>query len=465
MNNKRFFSYAIGAIAPRFLSFVFIPLFSHFLSQKDLGTYDLLITSIGLFAPLISMNLGEACYRFSFNNTQSNTYSIIKTAIIFGFCLHFILLIGTYLFLYFYFNYIDFLSLLVIFSSSFFLLFQSLPRVFQKVQLYASIGIINVACILCFSILFFFINKNLSSIKLAIIVSNLLTVLVIISQVGLLNILKKGIFESKILKMLLQFSVPLMLNTIGWWLVFFSNRFIISWALGIEANAIYAVANKIPSILFMTNSIFILSLQDFAFEKTDEFKLNFDFTLIFKRQFIFQSTLGFIILASSKIINSFLFPIVYGTAYQLSPLIFLGIVFSNFSSLWGVFFLAKKETMSVLKTTLVGGLSNIILTVFFIKSMDLYAPALGTCISFLVILLIRIYQLRNDVSIKFDKKMLLSISLLFLFFSCSLFISNMLLNFFTIILSCVVFTWYHFDLIKTNLKKLKIIIQRQKNFD
>lgn len=463
MNNKRFFSYAIGAVAPRFFSFVFIPLFSHFLSQKDLGTYDLLITAVSLFAPLISLNLGEACYRFSFNNTQSNTFSIIKTAVVFGFCLHFMLLIGTYFFLYFYLHYIDILSLLVIFSSSFFLLFQSLPRVFQKVRLYAFIGILNAACILCFSILFFYIyNKNLSSIKLAIIVSNFLTLLVIILQINILKILKNGVFDLKTLKMLLQFSVPLVLNTISWWLVFFSNRFIISWALGIEANAVYAVANKVPSILYITNSIFILSLQDFAFEKTDESNLNFDFTLIFKRQFIFQATLGFIILASSKTINSFLFPIVYGTAYQLSPLIFLSIVFANFASFWGVFFAAKKQTMSVLKTTLVGGLLNIILTVFFIKSMALYAPALGTCLGFLAIWLIRIYQLRHDLSINFDKKMLLKISLLFLFFSCSLFISNMLLDFFTIILSGFIFISSHFDLIKTNLKKLKIIIQTSK---
>ena len=459
LNKHRFFSYALGAVAPRFFSFIFIPLFSHFLSQKDLGSYDLLITSISLFAPLLSLSLGDACYRFSYNANQSSTFNIVKTAIFFGFCLHFLLLIGTCLFLYFYPHSIDFLSLLVVFTSSFFLLFQSFPRVFQRIQLYAYMGIINPACILCSSVLLFHVyNKNLTSIKLAIIISNLFALLVIVVKIDMLKLLKKGIFDSKILKILLQFSLPLVLNTVGWWLVFFSNRFIITWALGIEANAIYAVANKIPSILFIANSIFILSLQDFVFEKTDEARLNFDFTLVFKKQFIFQFTLAFVILASSKTIISLLFPAVYGTAYQLSPLIFLGIIFTNFASFWGVFFSAKKETMRLLRTTLVGGLLNIIFTLFFIRSLALYAPALGTCLGFLAIWIIRIYQLRRDVIINFDKKMLLNFSLLFMFFSYSQFFSSTILDFFTIILSCFVFIFYHFDLIKTNFKRLKIVI-------
>lgn len=50
-------------------------------------------------------------------------------------------------------------------------------------------------------------------------------------------------------KEMLQYCFPLIFSTIGWWINSASDRYAVSYLVGIGANGILSVAYKIPSIL------------------------------------------------------------------------------------------------------------------------------------------------------------------------------------------------------------------------
>lgn len=102
MNIKRnnIFYYVVGNAIPRFISYVFLPILSFFLSKNDLGIYDLFIATISLLTPIISFQIADACYRWSFE--EINTDDIIITVLVFSILSHIIPLLLTLFIIYFF---------------------------------------------------------------------------------------------------------------------------------------------------------------------------------------------------------------------------------------------------------------------------------------------------------------------------------------------------------------------------
>ena len=55
--------YGIGNIGTKFLSFLIVPLCTYFIQPGDLGDYDLLMTTVSLLSPLLTMKIYDATYR------------------------------------------------------------------------------------------------------------------------------------------------------------------------------------------------------------------------------------------------------------------------------------------------------------------------------------------------------------------------------------------------------------------
>ncbi len=66
--NEEFFSnaivYVLGTFGSKLLSFLLIPFFSFYLTKEELGTYDLIITTLFLLVPFASMKIMDASYRW-----------------------------------------------------------------------------------------------------------------------------------------------------------------------------------------------------------------------------------------------------------------------------------------------------------------------------------------------------------------------------------------------------------------
>ncbi|WP_349393294.1 lipopolysaccharide biosynthesis protein, partial [Clostridium perfringens] len=76
-----------------------------------------------------------------------------------------------------------------------------------------------------------------------------------------------------------KFSLPLIPNSISWWIINVSDRYMVKIFNGYSELGIYSVANKIPQILNSFYSIFfkawqISSIKELDKEDTEEFYSN-----------------------------------------------------------------------------------------------------------------------------------------------------------------------------------------------
>lgn len=82
-NNKALLTgtivYAIGNLGTKILTFLIVPLYTYYISTSDMGDYDLLITSVSLLTPLISLKISDATYNWMIKKTARNEVCIKAT--------------------------------------------------------------------------------------------------------------------------------------------------------------------------------------------------------------------------------------------------------------------------------------------------------------------------------------------------------------------------------------------------
>ena len=80
----------IGKFATQFMSFLLLPLYTHYLLNEDYGTVDLLQTYISLFIPIFTLRIDSAVFRFlidkrnqeeEIKNILSNVLFILFTVV------------------------------------------------------------------------------------------------------------------------------------------------------------------------------------------------------------------------------------------------------------------------------------------------------------------------------------------------------------------------------------------------
>ena len=52
-------TYAIGNFGTKILSFLIVPLYTFYIMPSDLGDYDLLMTTVSLLSPLLTMKVSD----------------------------------------------------------------------------------------------------------------------------------------------------------------------------------------------------------------------------------------------------------------------------------------------------------------------------------------------------------------------------------------------------------------------
>lgn len=63
--------------------------------------------------------------------------------------------------------------------------------------------------------------------------------------------------DKNTIRMLLKYSVPLIPNSLMWWIMSAGDKYIINYFLGDGANGLYSLSSKVPQIINMIYSLFI----------------------------------------------------------------------------------------------------------------------------------------------------------------------------------------------------------------
>ena len=397
--------YTIGSIGSKVLSFALLPIYSFYLTKDKLGVYDLILTTISLVVPIITLQLSQANYRWLLDAKNDNdTKKAVSTAF-FSVTLLISLFVLFYIFLsrYFAIPYEKYFILLLI-TTSYFNFFQDYSRGIKKNKLYAATGIVYSLGLLFFTIIFLILLKwEIEGILLASIISYAISIVIVLINTKVAKDISWRFVSKEKLKLMLHYSGPLIPNTISWWLINASNRYIILWGMDIEANGLFAVAARFPGILNIINSIFMLAWQDHTIQNS---QLDGSFSgKIFELYYKMELSVTIILIACSKYIVKYFFSETFFESWKFMGILFLASAFSAFGAYYGAVYLREKKTIGLFSTTILGGLINIIFSFLLIKQIGLFAPAVGSLLGFTVVFIARKHQTKLYFNISYNQRL------------------------------------------------------------
>lgn len=413
INNSLIF--AVGSLGSKLIVFLLVPLYTYYLSKNEFGTVDLLTITINLLIPIFSLSISDAVLRFVMDKNYDKKQVLNNSFFIsiLGFLI--ILFLYPLIKLLFPFRlYIGYFYVILLFQTIYLILTQYI-RANGMIKLFALTGIFHAFVLFIFNIIFLAgLKMSIDGYLFSTIIAYVLASLLIIIYAKVYNDFDVKKINIPLMRKMLLYSIPLMPNAIMWWIMSFSDRYLITYFLGLSANGLYAVASKIPIILTIINSVFFQAWQMSAIEEANSKEKSEFFSKVFNTFSILMLISTSLLLVLLKTIMTVLVSEDYYESWKYIPFLLLGVVFSSYASFLGTNYIASKKTSGVFKTSIIGAGINIIANIILIPKLGINGAALATMISFAVIWILRIIDTRQFVVIKIDVlKMILSLMILY----------------------------------------------------
>lgn len=394
----------LSSFATRLLSFFLVPLYTNILTTTEYGTYDLFNTTVGVLLPILTLNIQEAVMRFSIDSkcnrksivTVSAKYLIFSnTTVVVGLLLNnlfcFSLIVEQYAIYFF----------LMFLTQSFSGMLTMYIRGIDKISdlsvssLFASI--ITICLNICFLVVF---GWGLVGYFLANIIGPLFQAVYLSMKANIIRDLNfKEKYKNEAREMI-DYSRPLIANSIAWWINNVSDRYIVVFFCGLAENGIYSVASKIPTIINIFQTIFNQAWTISAVKDFDQEDKNGFFTNTYKAYNCMMVIVCSAIIVSDKNLARFLYAKDFFIAWKYVPWLSIAILFGAMAGYIGGFFAAVKDSKIFAKSTIYGAITNVVLNLIFTPVIGALGAAIATTVSYIEVWLFRYWHSKKYIQIR-----------------------------------------------------------------
>ncbi len=434
----------IGILSTKVLTFLLLPLYTKVLEPNDYGLVDFLISICTLVIPFATFEINTGIFRFLIerdSSSKNDKAEIISSGMIIqGIGLSLVLLVSLIVNFFYPIPNYPWVGLYV-FSLAIAKFMSDTARGFGNNTIYSVANFLNTLVSLSLNLLLILVFRlGAVSILIASALGNIIGSVVIFLKLQIFTFFNIASYNPTISKRMLKYTLPLMPNTLSWWVVSESDRIIVMTFIGAAANGIYAAAHKIPGIYTTLFSVFCLAWTESVARNAEDsefvcktFKESVNIMLYMLLGIIACSSLFFSIIIGEK----------YQDSYWHILILLIAIFFSSISSMHGGIFSGKMDSKTVAVTTIIGAVINITIHLLLVKFINLYAASISTTISYMIISLIRGHQVKKWYPLKlFDSKDLYFIPLS-LFVLIGFTIKSTILNTISIIL--IILCFYVFN--------------------
>lgn len=429
---------AISNLGSKAISFILAPLYSYYMTTAEYGTMDLITTTVGLLFPFVCIDIFEATFRFA-NDQKYNEKTVLSTSLFIWGGENIIIWVSVLIFAILY--KFSLIILVCIFSASLDSIYQILAQFARgrgKMKIFALSGIVNSIVLLFLNIIFMiFLSYGLNGWIISFVVAKLLAVWYLSISINIFENVKIKYIDKTFLKEAIKFCLPLMPSASMWWIMNASDRYIISFYLGVSATGIYAVANKIPVILSVFENVFYQSWQTTAINTMNTEDRDKVYSLVFLKYFQILTVGVIAILLFLKPLIIYLFAKEYHYAWISAPILLICVMFHALAGNLGTLYTVFKNTTGALKTSAIGAGVNIILNLLFIKFFGMNAAAWTTLAAYIVVLIIRWYDISKNVQLKIP---IFDVSVYIFGLMCSL-VLYYIDNYFTYVFKILIFVF------------------------
>lgn len=401
------FLFLLGSIGSKFIQFLLVPLYTYTLTTSQYGVTDIFFTTINFIIPIVSIQISDGLLRFGLSK-KHNLDDVITASFRIAFfgTMVSILISPAILLIPELKKWICYFVIILNLQ-----IYRDLLSIVLKIKdlnkKYAINSIVYTTTLCIFNFIFLAILKlGISGYFWAFIISNIISILYLLksTEVDLKVFICKS--NKKTMQKIAVYSLPLVINSISYWITMASDRYMINIFLGISSVGIYAVACKIPTIITTLSGVFnqawmISSINEYENEKDSSFYSE-----------TFNNYTGIMLIFSSiliLILKWFMLLYVspdYYIAWKYTSILIISAIFAGICAFINGIFYAYKKNISITITTTLGAFINIILNLILIPVIGILGASLATAISWIMIAIIRIYSIKKIIPFEINLKKL-----------------------------------------------------------
>jgi len=403
----------LGNFTTKLIYFFLMPIYTMAMTASEFGEADLLNNLAALLLPVFTLSIAEGVFRFVLDKKENPNELLTAGIGVIGSCSLVSLAIIAVVFLvtkeqnwvYFYFYFI---------TEAFRALFAQFARGVGNVRNFSISGIIAAGVLFGATyILVKTMSLGVVGYLLAFIIANLCSICYLIVTVKTIRKFVWLYSASKVKKILI-YSLPLIPNTLSWWATNVSSRYILAYNCGIALAGLFAATSKLPALINIVTSVFQQSWQISSVKQSEAD----DYITFYSRVFTLYSSMVFItgatIIVLVPFISKFVLQGEFYEAWVYTPLLLFSAILGCFSVYFGNFYTVKKNSKAIMRTTIYGAISNVVLCFALIPFFGIYGALAANVLSFVIITGARFIDTQKFMPIKFSKwKIYTSICLLF----------------------------------------------------
>lgn len=393
---------AIGKFSTQLVSFLLLPLYTSILTTEEYGIYDLFVTVSAFLLPVMTLLMEESMFRFLIDSkTDEDKKKIISQTILYISASTLIFMIIAALINIFVNIPYFMLGVAYIVTCIISALRNALVRGMGRLKLYTGINFISSLIHIILNVIFIAgFRWGVYGLLIAGIISNLLSSVIVFLKLNIFKYISIRGFDKKMMKSMIKYSMPLVPNSLSWSIVNLSDRLVISSFLNPSANGIYAMSYKFPNIMDTIYGFFYTAWKESSAKAVKDSDKEQFFNKIYKMltSAMFSVSIG--IIACMPIFFSIFIKSAYNEAYLYIPILVVAMYYSNISGYYGGIFSGYKDTKIMGTTTAAGAAINLIVDLVLIKFIGIYAAAISTMISCMVIFYYRKHRVKKYVNLK-----------------------------------------------------------------
>lgn len=453
----------IGRLLPQITAFITLPILTAYLSKADYGTYDFIATLIMLVIPIATLQIQSAAFRFLIDCRDqfercckiiSNIFVVtIPVSIVSGIVVQ---------------NFFSSLSIYVrILISVYFVLdtiYLTMGQIVRglghnKSYSVASI-LLSVVNMICIVMTIKIIHRGIDGVLIGLCLANFVAIIFLGKSIAVFSYIRVSQISVKTVKELLSYSWPMVPNNLSNWVLKLSDRLVIIAFIGVEANAVYAVANKIPNLLSIAQGIMVMAWQENASIAVKDKDAGQYYSKMFDAFFSFLVSFTALIVSAMPILFKLLIHGDYQAAYKEMPILILAMFFYCMAAFQGGIYVAHKKTKSVGITTMVAAGINLLIDLILVKKIGITAGSVSTLIAYFVLFIFRMVDSLKFQPMKYKyTKQLICYSIIAIMLALC-FAQNHLCNLINMIIGVTFFVIINFELLKKSTAKILNLLKR-----
>lgn len=392
--------FALGSLGSKLILFLMVPLYTNCMTTAEYGTADLVFTVAQLVMPFVSVVIFDGVIRFGLARDE-NPANVLRAGL--AVCavggavtLLAAPLIGLY----------DgvagwewYLSTYVVLTMCGSCLMNYL-KAKDRNRLYALLSVTQTLVLaLCNVGFLLYAGMGIRGYLMSTCIGALVPVVCPLLFGGAARDLARSRFDGHLLKRMLTYSAPLILNNVSYWVIQSFDKVMLGAMVGAAALGIYTVATKIPSLINVVTSIFsqawgISSVREVEGSNSGRYYSN-----ILKALYTFVFGAAVVIIALVRPFMAVYVGEGFGDSWRYVPLLLVAAAFGAVASYYGSLYGALLKSVNNMMTTLLAALVNAALNVLLIPVIGVWGAVLGTVVAYAAMMAARMADMARYLPI------------------------------------------------------------------